>query len=387
MGNDGLLTVIVPIYNSEKYLAKCLDSICRQRVSGLKIILVDDGSTDNSFEICKEYEKENGRISVIHKENEGPISARRCGVLACDTEYVTFVDSDDWLEDNAYEAVLPYLCNGIDVISFEHYMGNVKSSVQIHSWIREGFYSKTDMEEELYPIMVWNMSKNSYGLNPSLCNKVVKRDYYVRSYEQARELQFHYGEDIVIIYPLMQWINTFYHISKPLYHHRKWRNNQAAYVVDDDYFDHAYKCYCYLRDKLDGIPNAKKQIEYAYMLFADTRKRLFWHDEKSWAMQYIFPFDKVPKGSNIVIYGAGRVGKEYMTQLQKIEYCNVVAWIDQKKVKLNDIETITIEQFDSTSTIYDYVIVSVKNEAVKNEVYDELSKKSVPKEKIIWLVR
>ena len=90
-----VLSIIVPVYNVEKYLARCIDSILAQTFTDFELILVDDGSTDNSGEICDEYAGKDPRIIVIHKENGGVSSARNHGLDIARGEYITFVDSDD----------------------------------------------------------------------------------------------------------------------------------------------------------------------------------------------------------------------------------------------------------------------------------------------------
>ena len=100
------LSVIVPVYNVAPYLRKCLDSLLGQSYSNLEIILCDDGSTDNSGAICDEYAQKDSRCLVIHKENEGVCTARNAAFQKVTGDYVTFVDSDDFLEPNAYETVL-----------------------------------------------------------------------------------------------------------------------------------------------------------------------------------------------------------------------------------------------------------------------------------------
>ena len=100
------LSVIVPIYGVETYLKKCLDSIICQTYNNLEIILVDDGSPDRCPEICDEYAKKDSRITVIHKQNGGLSDARNVGLSIATGEYVTFVDSDDWLENNMYECLM-----------------------------------------------------------------------------------------------------------------------------------------------------------------------------------------------------------------------------------------------------------------------------------------
>lgn len=101
-----MISVILPIYNSEKYLKKCIDSIKNQTYKDLEIILVNDGSTDNSPKICDEYAKIDKRIKVIHQKNGGQATARNAGLDASKGEYIAFVDSDDYIEKDMYELLL-----------------------------------------------------------------------------------------------------------------------------------------------------------------------------------------------------------------------------------------------------------------------------------------
>lgn len=101
-----LISVIVPVYNVEKYLKRCLESIQRQTIRDLEIILVDDGSTDNSGVICDEAAEKDKRIKVIHQDNRGLSGARNTGMLYATGEYVGFIDSDDWISGDYYEYLL-----------------------------------------------------------------------------------------------------------------------------------------------------------------------------------------------------------------------------------------------------------------------------------------
>ena len=98
-----MISIIIPVYNSDKYLKRCINSILKQTFIDLEIILVDDGSTDNSLKICEAYQKQDDRIRVIHKENGGSTSARKAGVQIARGEYIAFVDSDDWIEEIFFE--------------------------------------------------------------------------------------------------------------------------------------------------------------------------------------------------------------------------------------------------------------------------------------------
>ena len=106
MNNTPLISVIVPVYNVEKYLRKCVDSIVNQTYKNLEIILVDDGSPDNCGKICDEFAEMDNRVMVIHKENGGLSSARNAGLDIATGEYITFVDSDDYIENDTYEKVV-----------------------------------------------------------------------------------------------------------------------------------------------------------------------------------------------------------------------------------------------------------------------------------------
>ena len=104
--NDILVSVILPVYNVEKYLIKCLDSVIRQTYQKLEIILVDDGSTDSSGKICDEYANKDGRIKVFHKKNGGLSDARNYGIERSTGEYLAFIDSDDYVDDDYIEFLM-----------------------------------------------------------------------------------------------------------------------------------------------------------------------------------------------------------------------------------------------------------------------------------------
>lgn len=110
MKKDKIISVIVPVYNVEKTIRKCLDSILSQTYKNLEIILVNDGSTDNSGDICKEYYKKDSRIVMINKQNGGLSSARNAALDVMNGSYVAFVDSDDWIENNFIEKLYEDIC-------------------------------------------------------------------------------------------------------------------------------------------------------------------------------------------------------------------------------------------------------------------------------------
>lgn len=115
------ISVIVPVYNVEQYLTRCLESIICQTFADLEIILVDDGATDNSGKICDEFALKDSRITVVHKENGGLSSARNTGLDIAKGEFITFVDSDDWILPDAFEYLLNLIeKNEADIVSADY---------------------------------------------------------------------------------------------------------------------------------------------------------------------------------------------------------------------------------------------------------------------------
>ena len=102
---DAIISVIVPVYNVEEYLERCVDSILRQTYTNLEVILVDDGSTDNCPQICEQYASFDKRVRVIHQSNGGLFAARNAGIDAAKGEYLSFIDSDDFISEDMYTSL------------------------------------------------------------------------------------------------------------------------------------------------------------------------------------------------------------------------------------------------------------------------------------------
>ena len=133
-GTKTMISVIVTVYNEEKYLKQCMESICGQTYGNLEIIIVNDGSTDQSAKICDAFAGKDSRITVIHKENGGPVSARKAGLSSAHGRYITFIDGDDWIEDTMYEKLLKCLEEyHTDVAMCGRYedTGNISKAIKI----------------------------------------------------------------------------------------------------------------------------------------------------------------------------------------------------------------------------------------------------------------
>ena len=166
------LSIIVPIYNTSQYLPECIDSILNQTYQNFEVILINNGSTDNSGEICDKYAETDSRIKVIHKKNGGQSSARNMGLDIASGEYITFVDSDDMLSLNTLSSNM-YLLNNNNNIDILQYpiSKNIKSlSNSNHSTKFEVVIERT---ESLYQAWLQNKTITNY-----VCNKIFKRNIF-----------------------------------------------------------------------------------------------------------------------------------------------------------------------------------------------------------------
>ena len=213
--NCPLITVIVPIYNVEKYLSFCLESIINQTYRNLEIILIDDGSPDNCGEICDNYASHDSRIKVIHKINGGVSSARNAGLNIATGEWLYFIDPDDWIDLDTLELVLNQATQtGTDLCFFDTeqvfkgttaYCPAIKSKESI-------FLNLTDIDTLC---MYMYQTGNCNFIVRSAC--VLKKIFYNESLSIS--------EDTIFKFILYKQINGFSHLKRPLYHYRMRENS------------------------------------------------------------------------------------------------------------------------------------------------------------------
>lgn len=376
------IAVIIPIYNAQEYLKECLDSICGQTYQNLEIILVDDGSTDESGKICDNYAKQDKRIIVIHQENQGKHIARYHGVVASKADYITFVDADDWLDLETYENIAICLERQYDVVMYGKVLekGDKGKTYYISNY-RYGEYDRKNIEEEIFPTMILDIENNRLGITQALCDKVIKSCIVKRAFDDAKELgRINFAEDSLMVYPMMQEVKSLYILEPCFYHYRKTYNEVPGYLYDDDFFEYTYKWYNYLKERLNVIPNARQQLEYQYIMLVEQRKSIY--GDVTAVEEYFFPFREVPGGSRIVLWGAGKIGRGYYQQIERSHYCEVVAWVD-KNSNLYD------SRVQSTDVVnkdlgFDYIVIAIYSEYEKDKIVSILLDKGIELKKIVW---
>lgn len=377
--------VIVPVYNTKNYLRQCIESILQQSFHDISIVIVDDGSTDGSRYLCDVYDKKDTRITVVHQENKGIMSALFTGIKNLECDYVNVVDSDDWIDPNTYNLMREYMDGEFDMITYQIIRWYSVDHQHIsNSLYLEGKKEKKEIEE-MYKNMIWDIEKNQFGFDPSLCNKLIKYEYLYQELKDATVLDIHYGQDISLVYPVMYKIQSLAMTDRPLYYHRQRKKGEIPSYISDPYF---YKkiteLYSYLVRKFDSNTMFVKQLDY--MFCNEVKKRLNCYGDKRIKNRYrfVFPFSKVDKGDKIIIYGASEKGQEYAEQLMRTGYAHLVLWVDQEYDKITDFNVnhpSEIMKMDS----FDKIIIATIGKSVAERIMDELSQKGLDKKKMIWI--
>lgn len=240
-----LLSVIVPIYNMEDYLRQCLDSIVNQTYPELEIILVDDGSTDSSLQICREYAEKDSRILVVEKENGGLVSARKEGIKHVLAEYISFVDPDDWLALDTYEVLVDILAKTqTDILCCGFINENKGISTYYTNDVEPGIYEITSKNDVLYRCMLYNDETGDAGIKPSVWSKIFKRQVVEGVLNNIDE-GITIGEDMACTYPALLNAKNIVVTDFCGYHYRR-RDDSMSSNIREAYFETIGLLYKYL---------------------------------------------------------------------------------------------------------------------------------------------
>lgn len=210
MNQNHLISIIIPVYNVEKYLNQCIESVVNQTYSNLEIILIDDGSPDNCPMICDEWGKRDNRITVIHKKNGGLSSARNAGLAIAHGDFIGFVDSDDFVESDMYERLLNAIkINNADIACCGRNLVNengVKTGV-IYTSDNIRIYTESDVIKNLF-----------YGINydEAIWDKIYHKEFF----DNIKFPEGEINEDIVLMVKKFINIAKLVHIGEAKYNYR-----------------------------------------------------------------------------------------------------------------------------------------------------------------------
>lgn len=213
-----LFSIVTPVYNVEAYLDECINSVLEQSISDFELILVNDGSLDNSGAICDSYAQKDSRVKVIHKTNEGPTVARTLGVEIACGKYVIFLDSDDKIALDLLEHLTKILLEyKPDVILFNGIRFGSGSSEVYNTKMNQGIYGKESIGK-IYSGLIYN-DKDEIAIQYGICMKVFVREQYI-TYQCNVPKELYKGEDLAVCAPLIAQCNSVYVSEKCGYYYR-----------------------------------------------------------------------------------------------------------------------------------------------------------------------
>ncbi|MBO5105934.1 MAG: glycosyltransferase family 2 protein [Clostridia bacterium] len=203
-----LISVVIPVYNVESYLCRCVESVANQDYSNLEIILIDDGSKDQSGQICDQLAEKDDRIVVIHKENGGLSSARNAGLDVCKGEYISFIDSDDWIEQGMYSTMLAAINEAPSVLLACCGRNDVTDGVKTVGLC----HKKNEVicsREAIRRILLWD------NLDSAACDKLFHRTIW----DHFRFPLGRISEDVAVMYKIMDFAGEIVLVDKPFYNY------------------------------------------------------------------------------------------------------------------------------------------------------------------------
>lgn len=385
MKDKGLVSVIVPVYNVEKYLRQCLDSIVSQTYENLEIILVDDGSTDNSLAICHEYENRDSRIFVIHQKNRGAYKARKAAIERATGKYVAFIDGDDWIAMDMYydlvEIMENYNTSMVESGIIDVYGNEAKKRKQK---VKQGHYTGKKFVKEILPYMLYSGVFFESLISPNLWNKLFLKKEVKNIFDSIQE-GGKMANDMVITYPYLIMNNDIYITEKSYYHYR---------VVNGSITRSNYSNICNeLGVHLKVTQKFFEQSIYKNILLP----QLYMHKLRMYAMYCPEIFDStsdqllniyggISANEKVIIYGAGKSGVKAYAYISNHMKENIVAWVDKNyKFLSKEIDSRIQNPKEVDYKNVDKVIITVLRAEAVSSIKEELKEMGVAENKINWI--
>lgn len=383
---EELISIIVPVYNVRDYLYECIFSIMHQTYHNLEIIIVDDGSTDGSAQLCDELARMDERIKVVHKENGGLVSARKAGIKLAEGIYVLNIDSDDWIEDDMVEQLLGLaVANDSDIVTSGYYAHFGEKAVEKADTLPEGNYNSDAEKYFLYHRLITN--NGEIGINVPIWCKLVRTDLLKNIYLQMSDA-IRMGEDAAFVYSCIALAKRIT-VSHEKYYHYRVRENSISRSVSRSYYRE-------INDVLVFIEKHFKENKYK----AELKRQLDYHTvvlcllgiEKHFGVgtefvipRYSFPLNIIPQGSKVIVYGAGAVGKSYYKKIKLDKLYDLVQWVDKKYLDYQNQGMHVCPVAAISEQPFDYILLALLDSMLAEQVKNELEKEyDIPEDKIIW---
>lgn len=378
------VSIIVPIYNVVSYVEKTINSILKQTYKNLEIILVDDGSTDGSSDICDRFASMDDRIIVIHKLNGGVVSARKAGLEVATGEFIGFVDGDDWIEPDMYEYMVNVLLEtDADIVDSGHNYEKDNTILARHQLLPGAYVLDDDVKHKFYQALLLQ-SKDSLVIFPVVWSKLF-RSHIIRNAHQYVPEHFYLGEDAINLIYCINIAKKICQIDKEFYHYvyreTSVMNQKSNKFIIDNMAVWSY-CLELIKD-FDIYADKMEQENFLKNLLINSWNYLY-GDIEGKIPYYKFPKLEILLGKKVILYGAGIVGNDYYLQLSKYSDCKIVGWVD-KNYKNYKNPYRKVESLDILSKKeYDYILIAILKQEVVDEIKKDLQKYGISNEKILW---
>lgn len=378
------ISVLVPIYGIEKYLAKCIESLLDQSFLNFELILVDDGSPDNCPQICDEYAAKDSRIKVVHKENGGLLSARKAGLENASGKYVAFVDGDDWV-DKYYLDILYKLAeaNASDLVVTGHFR-EFNGKIETIKPKSAGTYDQEQIATSILPKAIYSGDFCEHGVSTYVWNKLFRKELLNEIlYDVPNAIIM--GEDAAITYAYLS-VSKRLTISRiPLYYYRQ-RHDSIVKSIENPKMEY-YRLGLlmnFLKTKLSPVlPNENLTKQIKFYLYSQILVRSGGLIQDEGGDVFFNPFLNTKKGSKIVVYSSGSFGQHILSTNVKTNFFQIVKWIDVDFHQLN-IGGNFVQPISSVeNTEFDFLIIASNNPDFWDSIKAELVLMGIAEGKIV----
>lgn len=382
-----LVSIIVSAYNIHKYIDKCLNSIYDQNYKNIEVIIVDDGSTDGTGEVCDYYTDLDKRFRVIHQTNQGRVLARTRGIQEAVGDYIGIVDGDDWIEPELYEYLMDMaLRYNSDMVTSGFIRDKNGSRSIAERPLEEKECSLPETLEYVLGSMLFDEDVPRLGMMRSMGTKIYKAQI-IKSIIGKVPYQLKIGEDCLtnILYILE---SKSIYIGKQAYYHYRIHNESTMQRPCQDYLAQINILFIELKNifcKLQIDDVLLKQLDrmIVHMTIDGLNSKIGLSNE-TYIPEYIFDVDGLEQ-KRIILYGAGAVGRDYYLQIQRHKSIQLVLWVDQgyerlkeENLNLSDVSMIINSKFDK-------ILIACRFKKTAEEIMDSLYKKyAIQPEVVVW---
>lgn len=376
------VSIIVPVYNAEKYLGKCIESIISQTYRNLEIILVDDGSTDHSLGICKEYAKKDKRIIVVKQAHRGIVRTRQTGVKIAVGDFIGWADADDWMESGYIEKLVHLQRSSkADIVVAAHYHDIGDDSGLVKNGVDDGVYGV----EQILPVMLYTGKFFEYGVTPQLYTKLFRADILKKILPVIEE-SIIAGDDAAVVYPALLMATRICVTGESGYHYVQHSGSITKIKFEDEY-QRIKKLTRFLRNtfiraQVEHLMN-NQLIAYENYLISLRKIDIF---DVSNHDKILIPYGGFRQKEKIVIYGAGVLGQKIHHYLEADGRVEIIGWID-KNYEVYRKQGLFVYNPDilmEKEWKYDYILIANITEDAAMTMKEALLAMGVREKKVRW---